>query len=106
IILTLAILGGLLSVGLKLVPVYIDHNVIRGVVESLQESGRASDMTQTEIRTELSNTLRVNNIRDFDLDAVTVNKSNNRTVINLAYEKRVSLFFNIDAVVSFDESYE
>ena len=106
IIVILALLGGFLSVGLKLMPIYLDHNVISGVAESLQESGRAAQMTQTEIRTEISNSLRVNNIRDFELSSVTANTANNRTVINIAYEKRVPLFFNIDAVVSFDDSFE
>ncbi len=106
ILLSLLVLGFLLMVGLKIVPVYIDHNVLKGVAESLVESGRAADMSQSQIRQEMGNSLRINNIHDFDLSAITSSRTNNVTRIFVSYEKRVHLFYNIDAVLTFDETIE
>ena len=106
LIVTLALVAAFLTVGLKIVPIYMEHSTISGSIESLLESGRANGMTQTQIRREISNSLRVNNIRDFDLNTITSSRANNRTEIRLAYEKRIHLFSNIDAVLSFDDRFE
>ena len=106
LIITLMVVAFFLTVGLKIVPIYLEHNTIRNAIESLVESGQVNEMSQNQLRQEISNSLRVNSIRDFDLDAVRLERSNNATAVALSYEKRVSLFSNIDAVVYFDERIE
>ncbi len=106
LVVTLLLIGLFFSVGMKIVPVYMDHNLISSVAESLLESGRSDSMTQAEVRSEFANSLRVNNIRDFDTSAVTSSRTDNKSEITLTYEKRVSLFYNIDAVISFNDKFE
>ncbi|MDP1930334.1 MAG: DUF4845 domain-containing protein [Gammaproteobacteria bacterium] len=106
LIMTLVVLVCGLTFGLKVVPVYIDHNFVRGIAESLVESGRAATLTQAEIRGEIANSLRVNNIREFDLNSVTATRNNGAAVITVVYERRVPLFANVDVVVSFDDRIE
>jgi hypothetical protein len=84
----------------------MDHNLISGIAETLLNGGRADSMTQAEIRSEFANNLRVNNIRDFDASAVTSNRTDNKSEINLKYEKRIPLFYNIDAVISLNDKFE
>jgi hypothetical protein len=103
---TLLLIGIFLTVGLKLAPVYLDHRVLIGAARNLMESGRAHDLNQTQIRQEIGNTLRINNIRDFDTNAIAATRANNRTAIQITYEKRVHLFSNVDAVLSFDDRLE
>ena len=106
VVVVLLIIAAFVSVGLKVIPAYVDHNLVAGVAETLADSGRAADMTQTEIRQEISNTLRVNNIRDFDINSVTSTRVENPTEISIVYERRIPLFTNIDIVISFDEKFE
>ena len=91
-----------LTFGLKVVPLYVDHNLITGVCEELIESGEAANMTTTDIRQRVSNTLRINNVTDFDLSAITVRKENDQAIITIAYERRVELVANLDVVAKFN----
>ena len=91
-----------ITFGLKVVPLYVDHNLISGVYEELIENGEAANMTITEIRQRVSNTLRINNVTDFDLSSITTRKENDQAIIIIAYERRVELAANLDVVAKFD----
>lgn len=106
LLMTLVVLVTGLTFGLKVLPIYIDHNFVRGQAEALVESGRAATLTQAEIRGEIGNSLRVNNIREFDLNSITSTRNNGVAVISIVYERRVPLFSNLDVVVSFDDRIE
>lgn len=95
-----------LTLGLKVIPIYIDHNFVRGIAETLVDSGRATTLTQTEVRQEIAASLRVNNIRDFDLNSITATRGNGTAAITIKYERRVPLFSNLDVVASFDDRIE
>jgi len=91
-----------LTVGLKVIPIYVDHNLITGICEDLIENGEAVNMTTTELRARVSNGLRINNIRDFDLSSIRLRKQNNKPIITINYERRVELIANLDVVAKFD----
>jgi hypothetical protein len=50
----------------------------------------------------VSNTLRINNVTDFDLSSITTRKENDQAIIIIAYERRVELAANLDVVAKFD----
>lgn len=91
-----------LTFGLKVVPLYVDHNLITGVCEELIENGEAANMTTSDIRQRVSNTLRINNVTDFNLSSITMRKENDQAIISIAYERRVELVANLDVVAKFD----
>ncbi len=91
-----------LTFGLKVVPLYVDHNLITGVCEELIENGEAANMTTRDIRQRVSNTLRINNVTDFDLSSITMRKENDQAIITIAYERRVELAGNLDVVAKFN----
>jgi Domain of unknown function (DUF4845) len=96
------LIASFLTFGLKVVPLYVDHNLIVGICEELIESGEAANMTTSDVRQRVSNTLRINNILDFDLSAIRVRKENDQAIISIAYERRVELVANLDVVAKFD----
>ena len=91
-----------LTAGLKVVPLYIDHNLIVGICDQLIETGEADNMTITDIRIRVSNTLRINNVTGFDLSSITLRRENSQAIITVAYERRVELFANLDVIAKFD----
>jgi len=91
-----------LTFGLKVAPLFVDHNLITGVCEELIENGEATNMTTSDVRQRVSNSLRINNISDFDLSAITVRKENDQAIISIVYERRVELMANLDVVAKFD----
>ena len=91
-----------LTFGLKVVPLYVDHNLLSGVCEELIENGEAANMTITQILQRVSNTLRINNVTDFDLSSITLRKENDQAIITIDYERRVELAANLDVVAKFN----
>ena len=105
VVLMIALLLGLFfTFGLKVGPLYVDHNLITGLCQGLIDNGEANTLTVTEVRDRVSSTLRINNISDFDLNSILMRKDNGEAIITVAYEKRVPLAANLDIVATFDES--
>lgn len=102
LLMLLALITAFFTVGLKVGPLYIDHNLITGICQDLVDSGQADDLTVTEIRNRVSNGLRVNNVTDFDLAAISKRVENDRAIITVNYERRVELFANLDVVAKFN----
>ena len=104
VLLIAALLGLFFTVGLKVGPLYVDHNLITGLCQDLIDNGEANSMTVTEVRDRISSTLRINNVTDFDLNSIRLRKENGEAIITVAYEKRVPLIANLDILATFDES--
>lgn len=102
LLLLFVLIAGFLTAGLKVAPLYVDHNLIVGTCEELIESGEAVNMTTTDIRNRVSNSLRINNVTGFDLNSITMRKENNQAIITISYERRVELIANLDVVAKFD----
>jgi len=106
LLMMLVLLVSGLTFGLKILPVYLDPYFGEGGAERLIAGGRAATLTQGEIREEIANGLRVNNVRDFNLNSVTLERENAEPVLVIEYERRVPLVANIDVVISFDDRIE
>ena len=104
VLLIAVLLGLFFTVGLKVGPLYVDHNLIAGLCQDLIDNGEANSMTVTEVRDRIFNSLRINNVTDFDLNSICMRKENGEAIITVAYEKRVPLIANLDIVATFDES--
>ena len=104
VLLIAVFLGLFFTVGLKVGPLYVDHNLITGLCQGLIDNGEANSMTVTEVRDRISSTLRINNISGFDLNSIRMRKDNGEAIITVSYEKRVPLIANLEIVATFDES--
>ncbi len=88
---------------IKVVPVYVDHNLMVSVTRSLIES-RGSTLTQGQLRQEVADSLRINNVRQIDpRRAITLTHISGHPQARIRYERRVPLIYNIDVIVNFDE---
>ncbi len=106
-LLLIAVLIGLFfTVGLKVGPLYVDHNLITDVCQELVDNGEANNMTISDVRNRVSNSLRVNNVVGFDLDDIRMRKENGGAVITIAYERRMPLVANLDIVAVFDTTIQ
>lgn len=98
--------GGLLTLALKLGPIYLDDITIQEAIESLDGTDGLSDMSPVAVRSLIDKRLLVNNVRDFDSDNINIEKDGEVVMITVAYEMRTSIISDIDAVVSFNHEYE
>lgn len=98
--------GGLLTLVIKLGPIYLDDITIQEALESLDGAEGLSEMGAAQVRTLINKRLSVNNVRGFDAKNIAVEKNGEFVVINVDYEVRNNLFSNVDTVVHFKHEYE
>lgn len=95
---------GILTLGLRVGPLYIDNMSLDQAIESSARSNNFDNMSPAEIRDALGRTFRVNNVsvnpRDFVID-----KTATATELTYTHEERVNIFSNVDVIVTFTNSY-
>ena len=101
------IVMGAASIGMRLIPHYMQHDSIDGLIRDLLEQPDLAGMNGVKIRRELTQMMKINNIRDFDLrDKLEVQKGAGTLEMDFKYEVREHMFWNVDVVLSFEERYE
>lgn len=90
--------------GIRLVPIYIDHYAIRNVLLTIQAEPNARKMNPRTIRQLIKRRLTINSVYGFDQKNIKISKKKSGTVIDLNYEVRTNMAGNIDALVYFSES--
>lgn len=91
---------------LKVAPAYIDDNTVTTTMNGMVERKELGEMSINEIRSSLMRTLNTNRILDFDASNVVLVREDGKEYIDVNYETRKPLFYNIEAVVVFKHRYE
>ncbi|TQV86676.1 DUF4845 domain-containing protein [Aliikangiella coralliicola] len=97
-------IGFIALIAFKLVPVYIDHGIIRGSMQELVNQRDFRQMTAKQILLSMEKRMMVDNIRGFGKDAFTVSreKSGEKFII-IEYSAKVPIAGNVSASVDFKE---
>lgn len=106
IVIMLILVGLFLLTALKIAPSYMDNNVIVNAMEGIASNNDLADMTIAEIRESLQRTLITNGIREFSMASVVLTREGNRNYIDINYESRVPLLYNIEIVVVFENRFD
>ena len=105
--LMIAIFGSVLTIGMKLVPPFLDHNTMSKVLDGIAEVDGLSQQRDEAIRKMIKTRFKLNNVRDFKVkDNVELKRSKQGVEIVMDYEVRMNLFGNVDLIASFDKSVE
>jgi hypothetical protein len=65
--------------------------------------GRAANLTQAQVHVEVADDLWVNNVRDFNLNSITLQRENASSGLVIDCERRVPLVANNHVTISFDD---
>ena len=95
-----------LTAALKLAPAYLANNVINNAMASIAENNDMAVFSIGEIRSALMRTLDTNDIRGFNAANVQVVMEGSQEFVDINYERRVPLFYNIEAVVIFENMFD
>lgn len=106
ILIAVLFFGSLITLAIKLGPIYLDDLTIQEAIESLDGTENLGQLRPSDVRKLISKRLSVNNVRGFDEKQIEINKDGDTVLINLEYEVRTDLFQNVDAVVHFNHAYE
>jgi hypothetical protein len=106
ILLFLIVLGTVVSVGLKLWSPYMDHRAIDTVIRDVSLNPAELAKKPKDLRRDIDKKIGINYVSLPDRDALKISREKGIIYFDLKYEVRVPMFFNVDAVVMFEEHYE
>ena len=99
------IVASAVTLALRLGPHYIDFRTIDSVMQGLPAT-QIHQMSKSEIREMLLKRYKINNIRDLNLrEVVAIERKKDQTDIVVDYEIREPLVYNVDALLTFSETY-
>lgn len=104
-VIIVAMFGIFLTAALKIAPAYMDHNVVTNTMDGIVANNDMGEMNINDIRDSLMKTLSINNVK-LSGDAIKLVQEGGQEFVDINYETRVPLFYNISAVVSFTNRYE
>ena len=105
VMLLVGLIGLVLTVALKVAPAYLSNNVIVNAMNGVIANNDIKTMDIAEIRNDVMRTVRTNRITGFSPADIKVVRENNVEYIDINYETRVDIMYNIDAVVSFENRF-
>jgi len=106
VIFLLVIIGIVLLSALKVAPAYLDNNIMVNAMNGMIDNNDFEEMSVSEVRSALQRSLITNGIRDFDASNVVLTREGNDRYIDINYETRASLFYNIEIVVTFENRFD
>ena len=107
LMLLVVVFGSILTVGMKLVPLYLDHNTMSNILDKMALEDGMTAKSDDNIKKTIRSRFKMNNIRDFDVhENVKVNRTRNGVEVIMDYEIRMNLVKNLDMIAAFDKSIE
>lgn len=101
-----ATLGLFFLVGLKLFPYYFDYYSTKKVIDNLEEDTDMQRIMESDLREKIQKKLNINQAYTVPANAIYVEKYDGGMLVELDYEVREPLFYNIEAVMVFEHSAE
>jgi len=101
LIFVMTLLGIIIFAGLKISPAYIDDRIISNALRNMRDEGELAKLSLRDIRTRISRTMMANGA-SWSADYIDQVELNGVDYIQVQYERRVEMFWNIDAIVKFD----
>ncbi|MEX1033329.1 MAG: DUF4845 domain-containing protein [Cellvibrionaceae bacterium] len=109
-LLVILVAGFFLTCAFKLVPAYADNMYIKDGLKSLSEFENTdrgyAGMSNSDIRSHLSNYFYINNVRSEATKSIDIERKRDKVLVNINYETRVPLFYNIEVVMTFNNQFD
>lgn len=105
-LLLLSLLGILVFMGIKIVPMYLENYAVKASLKGLAESETIATDSAAEVYNSLSHRLDVNGIDSIGREQIEVNKSPGALRVTVTYEVQRPLIANLDVVGYFEEVLE
>ena len=100
----LAFAAFLFTCVVKFTPLYHDNFSVEKTLDSIEDRYGIEDATVSDVRDWMERGFQVNNLPDEIEDSAKVRREGNEIIIDVNYERRVPMIYNIDAVLTFENS--
>jgi hypothetical protein len=105
VLFVLLLVGFALTVLFRVGPLYLDDYTVRKSFEALGD-GTTRTLSDQAIREKLYKYFVVNNVDTIDVKQVRIDRSAERVLVSLYYERRVPFMANLDVVAKFTNAYD
>ena len=102
----LLLLGGALTVVLKLAPAYTGNSVVKNAMTAAKARSDYKDLSLEDLRRELLKSVSINGVEGFDSKSINFKHENGKDYVDISYEVRVPMVYNVSAIVSFQTRYD
>ena len=99
----LAVVGGGMTAALRLGPHYIDFQIVQSVIDRLPTADVHGTMSRSQITEHFKKQFRIESFRKPLREILTIERDREQTVVDISYEVREHLFYNVDVVLVFSE---
>ena len=89
-------------IGIRLVPVYLDDMAVTDAMKALSTMEGMQHFSTPKLKDAFERKLQTNFMSEMPKDAIKLEKKDDRYELTIAYERRVHLLGNVDAVVVFN----
>jgi hypothetical protein len=104
ILVILLVVASVVSVGARVIPLYLDHNTMGTIMEKMSLENGLALASEANIRDTMRKRLKMNNIRDFDLkEHLKIDRTKIGTELVLDYEVRIDLVSNLSLIAAFNK---
>ena len=105
-VIVLAVVGFFAVIVMKLFPMYSEYYSVGRVMDELAASPRAASMSGLEIQQELERRFDIAYVSSVKKEHIKVVRTGSGNRLNIAYEVRVGMMGNLDAVGRFDKTVQ
>ena len=95
-----------ISLTVKIAPVYLNHSKVVGMLEQLKQEAHVEKKTETEIKSSLSKRININNIDDVTQNDISLNRQGNAFKVLINYEVVRQVYGNLSVLIDFNDEIE
>ena len=97
------LLGGLLMLALRIMPIYAEYLTVRDVIVRAAAQHDSETQPLADLRVRIAKLLKANRVDDTSIDEIEIYRDRGFIVVDANYEKRFPLFWILDGVMKFDD---
>jgi len=91
---------------MKIIPLYLDDYTISKALEALQQEQGLYELPKSTVRDKLVRKMAADYSRTLGKDEVIIEKKKDVLTIDVIYESRVPVVYNLDVVAKFSHHFE
>jgi len=101
-LLAFILVGFVALMGIRIIPMYLDHFTVAGSLESLKQDPEVPGMSAAQVRSRLQRRFDVNSIDSVSSRDVKIKRVNGGKSVAVTYDATTPLFANLDVVAHFE----
>ena len=98
-----AVGGFFVLLGMKLVPIYLENQSVKSVVQSLNNDPLVRKTDARGVYKLINKRLKINSVYDFPKEFIKIKKSRNQLLVDVTYDRVEPIVGNVSVMVSFSE---